>query len=221
MPGTLVSEAAAPAIAGATRSELELVAAARHGDGGAFQQLADRYAPRIFRVAHGITRNHEDAEDVVQETLSRAYVRLDDFRGDSKFYTWLVRITINQALMKLRQRRTRSREVSFDDAVDAAQNPLLLRIADPAPGPDAVYSRRELRLLIDSAVDQLAPESRIVFQLREFHELSLEEIARMLKLNISTVKSRLLRARLKLRDILNKYFPNGRPTGMVGAPSQA
>ena len=200
-------------------NDAELVKAAQSGDSGAFENLAKRYSPRLMRIALGITRNQQDAEDVVQEALARAFARLDEFRGDSKFYTWLVSIAVNQGLMKLRWRRTRSREISFDDAIDDSQNPIVPQVADERPDPEAIYLRKEMRWIVTRALGQLTPESRAIFELREFEELPIEEIARIRQMNISTVKSRLLRARLKLRIILKGWF-DGR-TPVFGQPSHA
>lgn len=203
-------------------SESQLVNAAQRGDREAFSQLVRQYEPRILRVAQGITRNVEDAEDVVQDSLARAFVRLNDFRGDSKFYTWLTRITINQALMKLRSRRVRSRELSLDEALESESTPIFHQLEDPSPGPEQLYSKQEMSALLHKAVNQLTPESRIVFQLFEFHEVPAQTIATQLGLNISTVKSRLLRARLKLRQILSSYFSGGgSASGLIGQTSQA
>ena len=104
----------------ATIDESTLVAQAREGDAVAFGELVHRYEGRIFRLAQHITQNREDAEDVLQETFLKAYEHLDQFQGNSKFYTWVVRIAVNQSLMKLRRRKT-DRSVSLDETIDTGE----------------------------------------------------------------------------------------------------
>jgi len=108
--------------------ELELVTRAREGDSSAFSTLIRRYEGRIFRLAMNITQNREDAEDVLQESFLKAYEHLDQFLGNSKFYTWIVRIAVNQALMKLRKRRN-DRSVSLDEQIDTGEDTVVREIA--------------------------------------------------------------------------------------------
>lgn len=187
--------------------EAALVAAAKDGDREAFSELVRRYERRIFRLAQNITRHPEDAEDVMQDAFLKAYQHLDSFQGDSRFYTWLVRITVNQALMKLRKRRPN--HFSLDQPV-AGENDLLPReIEDWGPSPEHRYAQSELRDILGAALKQLAPAYRIVFWLRDVEELSTEETARLLGLSIPGVKARLSRARLRLRNNLNQIFAPG------------
>jgi len=109
--------------------ELALVDAARHGDVGAFEQLIKRYDRNVFRIAQHITQNREDAEDVVQDAFIKAYQNLEQFQGNSKFYTWLVRIAVNEALMKLRRRKT-SKTVSLDEDVETEEGSMPREVAD-------------------------------------------------------------------------------------------
>ena len=115
--------------------ELELVANARKGDAASFSVLLRRYEGKIFRLAMNITQNREDAEDVLQEAFLKAYEHLDQFQGNSRFYTWIVRIAVNQALMKLRKRRS-DRAVSLDEQIDTGEDTVVREIAawDPDPG---------------------------------------------------------------------------------------
>src|SRR5258708_13360133 len=115
-------------------AELELIARARSGDTGAFSQLISRYEGKIFRLAMNITQNREDAEDVLQEAFIKAYQHLDQFQGNSRFYTWAVRIPVNQALMKLRKRRN-DRSVSLDEQIDTAADTVPPHIPPRAPHP--------------------------------------------------------------------------------------
>jgi RNA polymerase sigma-70 factor (ECF subfamily) len=185
--------------------ESVLVSQAREGDTRAFGELVRRYEGKIFRLAQHVTNNREDAEDVLQETFMKAYEHLDQFKGDSKFYTWIVRIAVNQALMKLRRRKT-DKSVSLDEQIDTGEDTIVREIAAWDEDPEQRFSREELGEILDHAVDSLEPPYRSVFVLRDVEELSTEETAEALGLSIPAVKSRLLRARLQLREKLTRYF---------------
>lgn len=189
--------------------ESKLVAEAQRGSTIAFERLVEKYERRIFRLAQNITHNHEDAEDVMQNALVKAFRKLPTFRGDSSFYTWIVRITVNEALMGIRRRRWG--EISMDDSGDS--DALLLRdqIEDWGPSPEQSYSQTELQHILATTIGALGPIYRIVFQLRDVEGLSTRETAQVLSLSSTAVKTRLQRARLKLRRSLNRYFgANGR-----------
>ncbi|MGA3097929.1 MAG: sigma-70 family RNA polymerase sigma factor [Bryobacteraceae bacterium] len=185
--------------------EAAVVALAREGDVRAFSELVRRYEGKIFRLAQHVTQNREDAEDVLQETFMKAYEHLDQFQGNSKFYTWIVRIAVNQALMKLRRRKT-DRSVSLDETIDTGEDTVVREIAAWDEDPEDRYSREELAKILDTAVQSLDPPYRTVFQLRDIDELSTEETAEALGLSVPAVKSRLLRARLQLREKLTRFF---------------
>jgi RNA polymerase sigma-70 factor (ECF subfamily) len=185
--------------------ELELVSSSRKGDTGAFSILLRRYEGKIFRLAMNITQNREDAEDVLQEAFFKAYEHLDQFQGNSKFYTWIVRIAVNQALMKLRKRKS-DRTVSLDEQIDTGEDMVVREIATWDPDPEERYSQEELNTILTEAIDELAPIYRTVFTLRDVDGLSTEETADVLELSVPAVKSRLLRARLQLRDRLTRFF---------------
>src|SRR3954471_14963507 len=181
--------------------EAPLLENARKGDLQAFSDLVNRYERKIFRLAKHITQNDEDAEDVLQETFLKAYSHLDTFQGQSKFYTWIVRIAVNEALMKLRKRKS-SKTVSLDEPTDTGEDTMVREIAVWDEDPEQKYSRDELREILDKAVESLKPAFRTVFVLRDIEELSTEETASALDISIPAVKSRLLRARLQLREKL-------------------
>jgi RNA polymerase sigma-70 factor (ECF subfamily) len=185
--------------------EAAIVAQARLGDAKAFSELLRRYEGKIFRLALHITQNREDAEDVLQEAFLKAYEHLNQFQGQSKFYTWIVRIAVNQALMKLRKRKS-DRSVSLDETIDTGEDTVSREIAAWDENPEQQYSREEINQILSSAIDGLAPIYRAVFVLRDVDELSTEETAEALELSVPAVKSRLLRARLQLRDKLTRYF---------------
>ncbi|MEX2264524.1 MAG: sigma-70 family RNA polymerase sigma factor [Bryobacteraceae bacterium] len=186
-------------------NETELVSKARAGDPQAFGDLVRAYERKIFRLAMHITRNREDAEDVLQETFLKAYERLDQFQGASKFYTWLVRIGVNESLMKLRKRKL-DRSVSLDEEIDTGEDTLVREIAAWDENPEQRYSREEMNEILSQVVDTLPISFRTVFILRDIEELSTEETAAALNLSVPAVKSRLLRARLQLRDKLTRFF---------------
>jgi RNA polymerase sigma-70 factor, ECF subfamily len=185
--------------------ESVLLAQSREGDTSAFAELVRRYEGKIFRLAQHITQNREDAEDVLQETFMKAYEHLDQFKGDSKFYTWIVRIAVNQALMKLRRRKT-DRSVSLDEQIDTGEDTIVREIAAWDEDPEQQFSREELGSILDRAIQSLDPPYRSVFVLRDIDELSTEETAEALGLSVPAVKSRLLRARLQLREKLTRFF---------------
>jgi len=185
--------------------EATLVAQSREGDGRAFGELVRRYESKIFRLAQHVTQNREDAEDVLQETFLKAYEHLDQFQGAAKFYTWIVRIAVNQALMKLRRRRT-DKSVSLDEAIDTGEDTIVREVAAWDENPEQKFSRAEFGHILDEAIQSLEPPYRSVFVLRDIDELSTEDTAEVLGLSIPAVKSRLLRARLQLREKLTRHF---------------
>ena len=187
--------------------ESALVPAAKAGDISAFETLVGRYERKIFRLTQNITQNREDAEDAMQEAFLKAFEHLQAFEGNSRFYTWLVRIAVNQALMKLRKRRPNV--VSLDEEVDTGEDMVPREVEDWGPSPAERYAQTELSEILTKVIGELDPPFRIVFQLRDIEELSTEETAEALGLSVPAVKSRLLRARLKLRQTLNQYFRRG------------
>jgi RNA polymerase sigma-70 factor (ECF subfamily) len=185
--------------------EQALVARAREGDAAAYNELVGRYERKIFRLAKHITQNDEDAEDVLQETFMKAFEHLPDFQGQSKFYTWIVRIAVNESLMKLRKRKS-DRTVPLDEPVDTGEDTVVREIAVWEENPEQRYSREEMGQILDDAVQSLKPAFRTVFALRDIEELSTEETAEALGISVPAVKSRLLRARLQLREKLTRTF---------------
>ena len=195
--------------------EAALVAAAKGGDLHAFETLVHRYEGRIYRLTYNISQNREDAEDSTQDAFLKAYQHLADFQGDSRFYTWLVRIAVNETLMKLRRRRPG--EISLDESIQTDEDMVPREIEDWGPKPDQRFEQAELQSILARSIAQLEPPYRIVFQLRDIEELSTEETARLLGLSIPAVKSRLLRARLKLRHTLDQLFRGGARSELQGS----
>ena len=185
--------------------ESGLLAKAREGDSAAFSELVNQYSRKIYRLAKHITQKDSEAEDVLQETFLKAFEHLGDFQGQSKFYTWIVRIAVNESLMKLRKRKS-DRTVPLDEPLDTGEDTVVREIAVWDENPEQQYSREEIGQILDEAVQSLKPAFRTVFVLRDIEELSTEETARALEISIPAVKSRLLRARLQLREKLTRFF---------------
>ena len=191
------------AVAQHVDDEAALVESARGGDRDAFNHLVERNAQKVFRLARHMTRNDEDAEDVLQEAFLKAFRRLDQFQGDAKFSTWLTRIAVNESLMRLRKRRN-DKTVSLDEELTFGDSPIQREVVDDGEDPEQTYGRAEMREILEVAIDSLAEGYRTVFVLRDVEGFSTEETAEMLDLSVSAVKSRLLRARLQLRDKLRR-----------------
>jgi RNA polymerase sigma-70 factor, ECF subfamily len=205
--------------AGRNNDETALVAAVRSGNTTCFETLMRRYERKIYRLAQNITKNDSDAEEVTQEAFFKAFDHIEDFKGESRFYTWLVRITVNQALMKVRKRRPN--QFSLDDPIRTEAIYIPREIEDWGPTPEAKYSQNELAEILSRTILELHPKLRVVFQLRDVENLSSEETANLLSISVPSVKSRLLRARLALREKLNQFMRNGAqsPTALLGGVS--
>ncbi len=202
----------------AASDDLDLVHASKNGDVSAFEQLVGRYDRKLLRIAQNITHNREDSQDAVQEAFLKAFQHLDQFREDSQFSTWLIRITMNQSLMKLRKQRAIG-EVSLDEDFQADGDMLPLEVADWAPNPEELYKTSELRDILTKTLRELRPILRAVFVLRDIEGLSIVQTAEVLDLSHTAVKARLRRARLQLRG-LNKYFCKERESARVGSASK-
>jgi RNA polymerase sigma-70 factor (ECF subfamily) len=184
--------------------DLVLVEASTRGDTTSFEELVRRYDRKLLRIAQQVTHDSEDAQDAVQETFLKAYQKLNQFRGTSKFSTWLIRIALNESLMKLRTRRyTQELPLEYEDP--NGEN-VPLDVTDWSPDPEQIYSRAELHGILRKVLQELAPILRVVFVLRDVEGLSIKETTAILDLQSSTVKARLHRARLQLREKLSKYF---------------
>jgi RNA polymerase sigma-70 factor (ECF subfamily) len=188
-------------------SDATLVAAAKRGDPRAFEKLVLRYKRRVFAMAQRITNNHEDAEDVVQNSFHKVFLHLGKFQEKSQFSTWLTRIAMNEAFMLLRRRRGVLEVLpeNTDDAPDSASTPFV----DQRPSPAESCWRRERSDILTKAINQLGPKTRTAILLRNIEERSLEETAEILGTSIGVVKSRLFQGRRKLRGTLNPELLRG------------
>ncbi len=185
--------------------DLALVHACKSGNAAAFEELVKRYDTKLFRIAQHITHNREDAQDAVQEAFLKVFRKLTQFQENSKFSTWLTRITVNESLMKLRKQR-HNKEFSIDNNFESEDHSLTSELADWARNPEELYRGFELRNILRSELQELQPGLRVVFVLRDIEGLSTEETAEVLESTPVAVKARLWRARLKLRERLSKYF---------------
>jgi RNA polymerase sigma factor (sigma-70 family) len=180
-------------------SDEALVAGAKMGHGSVFEELHNRHRERMFRVAHRITRHREDAQDAVQECFLSAYVHLKKFDERSRFSTWLTRIAINAALMKVRKNRA-SRSVGVEDAADA------VGLSDSMPNPEEICARTEQKAALRDAIAKLRPTLRNVVELHDLQECSLHETAEALGISVAATKGRLFHARATLRRRHKKYL---------------
>ncbi|MGH9328082.1 MAG: sigma-70 family RNA polymerase sigma factor [Terriglobia bacterium] len=187
------------------KSESSLVTEAKSGNNDAFEELVNRYEKKIYRLALRLTGNEQDAEDVLQETFLKAFEHLPGFRQDSRFYTWLVRIAVNEGLMKLRKRRSDKAE-PLEGSTDEDGQFMPHDFRDWKPNPEQLMSQEEMDEILVKAAQTLSPNLRAVFFLRDVDELSTEETAETLGLTTGAVKARLFRARLQLREELSKVL---------------
>jgi RNA polymerase sigma-70 factor (ECF subfamily) len=194
------------AAARAALDDMALVHACKSGDAAAFEQLVKRYDRRLLSIAQNVTHNWEDAQDAVQEAFLKVFRRLAQFQEKSQFSTWLIRITVNESLMKLRKQRS-NREVSIDE--DFQNDVAPFDVVDWDPNPEELYRKSELRDILRRTLQELQPGLSVVFVLRDIEGLSTNETAEVLELTPVAVKARLWRARLQLRERLSKYFGVG------------
>src|SRR5580704_5610600 len=183
-------------------SDSTLVTAIKNGESQAFEFLVKRHETKTFSVAFRITRNREDAQDVVQQSFHKAFMHLDRFQEKSSFSTWLTRIVINEGLMCLRKNRSR-REISLDDVKSEPEELFPVEIPDRGKDPADIYEQRENERILGEAMNQLSAEFRTVVCLR-LEERTVDETAEILGLGIGTLKARLFRARQKLRVLLTR-----------------
>ena len=191
-------------------NEAELIRKAQTGCRDAFAVLVNQYERHIYCLSVAVTKHADDAEDVLQETFLKAYANLKAFRGESRFYTWLVRIAINEALTKLRRDQALP-WVGVEGSTDQDEPlPMVREYWDWRDNPEESCSKAELRTLLAQALCGLEAPLRIVFALRDMDGFSTEETARMLGLSVGTVKTRLMRARLQLRRKLSGWLQGHR-----------
>ncbi|HTO90590.1 MAG TPA: sigma-70 family RNA polymerase sigma factor [Candidatus Sulfotelmatobacter sp.] len=196
-----------PPIASAAYHELpdaQLVVRTQRGDSRAFDELVRRYRDKVYRLAFKILRHEEDAAEALQDAFLSAFRGLKNFKAESTFSTWLYRITTNAALMKYRKRR--EGHVSLEQSQSRDDDLQPMELADWSQIPEDQLEDRETWEVLVQAVDQLPEDLKVVFFRRDWLEESNAEVADALSLSVAAVKSRLHRARIQLRDRLNRHF---------------
>ena len=194
--------------------ESELIQRVLRGQHEAFRELVRPCEHAVFMAAQAILKNESDAEDAAQEAILKAFTNLAKFRGDSKFSTWLVRIATNEALMKLRKERRHKLHDSLDDGSEDDKGNYVPRdFADWREIPSEALQSEELRQALSRALASLTPKYREVFVLRDVQNFTIEETAKLLGIGKSAVKTRLLRARLQMRDALAPGMDGSWSTG--------
>lgn len=193
---------------GASDEELVSIYSAE-ADEFIYEEILSRHADKVFGLALRITRSPEDAEEVFQEVFLTLTKKISTYRGESKFSSWLYRVTANAAYMKIRSQKKHNTNLSLDDYVPYDEKGTLkgrIMNKDWSSRPDLVIFNKESAEIIDRAINELPESNRIVFHLRDIEGLTNEETAEVLELTVAAVKSRLHRARLYLRDNLSDYF---------------
>ena len=176
-------------------NDAQLIEAARNGDTAAFGQLVERYQDRLYNALVRVVGSAEDARDVAQEAFVRALAKLDSFRGTAAFYTWLYRIGFNLAISRRRQQRP-------VQSIDAARELAGVEPVDPGAGPAAPLAQHELARQVHAALGELNDQHRQIVVLREIEGCDYETISNILDIPVGTVRSRLFRARIQLREHL-------------------
>ncbi len=199
------------------REEYIFLAAAKRGDSAAFETLCKQAASTVLHVAWRMMRNNEDAEDVLQESFQQAFIYLGSFNGASRFSTWLTRIAINAALMRLRK-KNRLRDVSLDEPVETEESATRIDIEDLGLNPEQLCAQEEQQRILSKAMNALTPGTRKVIELRELDERSAEETAQIMGISVSAVKARVFHGRRKLRERLNHFA--GSAWGSAGRVSR-
>ena len=185
-----------------TTSDALLVTRAQNGEQLAYVELCTRHRDLVFRTVLRITRNRDDAEDIIQDSWMRAFTHIGTFDGRSEFSTWVTRIAINSALAMIRRRRTR-KEYSLDDSSDP-NNCRVKEMLEPSRNPEERCLETERIRLVRQAIKRLPSKLRTAIEIRQFHEGSVSDLAQLAGVSLPTMKSRLLRARLRLREPLSK-----------------
>jgi RNA polymerase sigma-70 factor (ECF subfamily) len=183
--------------------ESKFVEAAKNGDSDAFGILCTQSERMVFNIARRIMSTHEDAEDVVQESFKLAFIHLRNFKGESRFSTWLTRIVTNAALMRLRRNNV-CRELPLDESPESERHASRFDLADQSLDPEQLYVQEERHRLLRKAVRKLAPGMRRAIELRAFDERSITETARLMGVSVGSVKARVFHGRRKLRRLLKR-----------------
>ena len=191
-----------------TTREQDLIARVQNGEHESFYELVKPYERRVYAAAMAILRNEEDAEDAAQEAMLKAFANIRQFRAEARFSTWLIQITVNESLMRRRRERTVVME-GIDDRREEESNYQPREFADWREIPSEALERKEVRRKLAEALGSLDRKYREVFVLRDMEKLNIQETAEALGISTASVKTRLLRARLMLRDLLAAGWEQG------------
>ncbi len=187
----------------------DLIARVQAGQRELFYELVKPYERRVYAAAMAILRNEHDAEDAAQEAMLKAFAHIGQFRAEARFSTWLIQITVNESLMRKRRERTVAME-QIDNRPDGEESEYAPRdFADWREIPSEALERKEVRQRLAEALGTLDPKYREVFMLRDMQHLNIQETAEALGITVASVKTRLLRARLMLRDLLAAGWEKG------------
>jgi RNA polymerase sigma-70 factor, ECF subfamily len=184
--------------------DAQLLAAARRGDHRAFRSIMERNNRRLYRVARALLKDDADAEEVVQESYLRAFAALPSFRGEASLATWLTRIVLNEALGRKRKTKATVELTAVEAMQERPGQIIWFPLMNPDANPERAVAQREIRKLLETAIDGLPEPFRLVFVMRDVEEMSIEETARLLSIRPETVKTRLHRARRLLREALDQ-----------------
>lgn len=185
-----------------------LVKKAQKGDHKAFEQLIEEHFKKIYNIAYRMTGNPDDASDMTQEVMIKLFRNIGSFKGDSKFSTWVYRVTTNTCLDELKKNRRHS-HTSLNTEYDTGDGEIACEVEDTSPTPEEMTEKRELRSMVADAVQRLSPDHRAAIVLRDIKGFSYDEIAKILSCSEGTVKSRISRARASLKEVLEKDFGFG------------
>ncbi len=179
----------------------KLVKKVKNGDADAFEQIIIKYEKKIFGLIYNMLRNENEIEDVAQEVFIKVYKNLDKFNGDSSLYTWIYKIATNLCLDQIKKRKE---VIYIDEKLQLDDGEVEIQIPSDEKLQDEIYEQKELKQKLESCIDKLPEKQKVMIVLRDIKGLSYDEIAEILDLKLGTVKSQINRARLKLKELLEK-----------------
>ncbi|MBQ8299990.1 MAG: sigma-70 family RNA polymerase sigma factor [Clostridia bacterium] len=182
-------------------SDEELVKKVKNGDVDAFEQIITKYEKKIFGLIYNMLRNENEVEDVAQEVFIKVYKNLDKFHGDSSLYTWIYKIATNLCLDQIKKRKE---VIYIDEKLQLDDGEVDFQLPSDEKLQDEIYEQKELKQKLEKCIDKLPERQKTMIVLRDIKGLSYDEIAEILDLKLGTVKSQINRARLKLKELLEK-----------------
>jgi RNA polymerase sigma-70 factor (ECF subfamily) len=186
-----------------SENEKYLLGLSKKGDIEAFEMLMEKYQKKVFNIALRLLGNHDDASEVTQEVFIRIYKSIGSFKGESQISTWIYRIATNVCLDELRKRK-RKWVMSLDEEYHKENGDYIIQVEDNKPTPDVIMEQKTIKNAVNNAIDKLSEKYKLIIILRDLQGFSYEEISDMIKTPVGTVKSRINRARLQLKELLLK-----------------